>query len=664
MTLKGNTGDFPLDVVLRLLTETKKTGELTLRGEKGDGALGLSEGRVIAAVYGDEAPIPALGSIWELGRVDFEFTPWNDAPPGNLEGELQDNLRKADEYKKWIESVRQVIPTDRTRFRLSERAAEQGAVTFTSDRWRVVLAVNAQRDVNALAAHLKVDRDTALTTLAGLVRDGVIETVEPAEETQAPPAPSPPRAETTFAPPPREEAIFAPPPREEPTPAPPPPSEPAPQARPPSEPEMKASPPPPAAASSGESTDWTARLLERRAQQGGSSTYSPTPDWAPPTPVPDRPTWSAPPPAPGTEEWTPPEPIVPQPQTPAYDASADTWTPPMPTAEPPRWTAPAETPETQWTPPAAQPEAPQWTAPAIDSSQEWTPPAPAEPVPVEPEDRASAAPPATPDWATNSAEPATPQLDDRLAALEGLFNTPPTEAPAPAQSPTTIPEWSRPALTPEWSAPAPEAVEMPADDPRLSALTAPPPAPAVAPMPAAKPQMPPGEWAPPPPSDARPAEKKKGGLFGGLFGGAKREEPSSASHGPGPMESGASSRAGQLAAFSNALLSEYNSGQYGKTKVDDRIPSLLMRVDEQADPIDKPLPVVDDRLDVQALERVGLPEGQAVPYLAMLVSTIYADAEKAFGKDKAKRGYKVAQQLVFRGDTSALSGLSGKLPKV
>ena len=91
-----------------------------------------------------------------------------------------------------------------------------------------------------------------------------------------------------------------------------------------------------------------------------------------------------------------------------------------------------------------------------------------------------------------------------------------------------------------------------------------------------------------------------------------------------------------------------------------------MRVDEQADPIDRPLPVVDDRLDVQALERVSMPEQQAVPYLALLVSTIYADAEKVFGRDKAKRGYKAAQQGVFGADTSALGGpdLAGKLPKV
>jgi hypothetical protein len=175
----------------------------------------------------------------------------------------------------------------------------------------------------------------------------------------------------------------------------------------------------------------------------------------------------------------------------------------------------------------------------------------------------------------------------------------------------------------------------------------------------------PNEWAPPPSmGESVAAPKKKGLGLGGLFK-SKDAAPEPAARTAAPPERAASTRAGQLAAFCNALLGEFNSGRYGKGHVDDRIAGLLMRVDEQADPIDRPLPVVDDRLDVQALERVSMPEQQAVPYLALLVSTIYTDAEKAFGRDKAKRGYKAAQS-VFGGDTSALNGpdLAGKLPKV
>ncbi len=579
MTLKGNTADFPLDVVIRLLADTKKTGELALRGEGGEGALGVAMGRVVTAVFGDESPIPALGAIFRMGVAEFEFTPWNDAPEANLEGDLEENLRKAEEHRQWLASVREVIPDDRARFRLSERAAEQGAVTFTSDRWRVVLAVNGERDVNGISQHLRIDRDATLNLLAGLVRDGVIETVA-APEQGAPPAPSPP------------------------------PEAPLP---------VVAEPEPPAP--------------------------SPVAEPEPPAPSPV----AAPePPAPVFTEPEPAAPVFTEPEPAAAVFEAE------PVAEAPAPAAESATdrsaPVADWTmtPPPPQ----DWSAPPPEPlppppmPQEWGLPAAAEPAPEEP----------------------APSVDDRLAALfgpppaattdtGGAAGTDPWGAPAPAPV-----AWTTPAPATVWSAPAPAEPAAPlADDPRLGALLAPPPMPTAPEVPA-PPVMPANEWAPPADTQVAPASQKKG-----IFGRFKREESA-----PEPATSttlvdrSASTRIGLLAAFSNALLTEYNSGHYGKGRVDDRMPGLLMRVDEQADPIDRPLPVVDDRLDVQVLERVSVAETQAVPYLALLVSTIYGDAEKAFGRDKAKRGYKAAMQHVFGGDTSALGGpdLAGKLPKV
>ena len=689
MTLRGSTKEFDLNTVLRLLGDTKKTGELALRGEKGEGALGLAEGRVITAVFREEKPIPALGHIFGLGEVEFEFTPWNDAPTANLEGDLDSNLKKADEYAKWLADVRTVIPHDAIRFRLSERAADQGAVTFTSDRWRVVMAVNARPSVTELATNLHIDRDDALTTLTGLVRDGVIETIdEPAPQSPAP-APGPPIAAEMSAP------SFAPEPPAEVEPQP----EAAPAAEFPAEDwtaelvrkkaeaEVPEEPAPPPAASAPQSapawpevpgaatwkSETSAPIADSTPVTDAWSQVSAPPLQAPesggPAPVPD---WTGSPAAPG-QAWTPPA-EAPAPQDwnavpapmPAPDEAAAMPPPPDWTTSPAaseEWTAPTP----QWTPqaPAAPPD---WTsAPAPTNPAPFTP----EPVPAPPPDAftptserfasapdayASAEPAAEATTSANDwmpAQPAEPApMDDRLAALQGMFNT-----PAPAQ-PTS--EWKTPAAD-TWTVPTQPAPAQPAEDPRLAAMSAPAPA-----EPKAPPAATPSEWAPPP-SIGAPAPKKSGGLFGGLFGGKKSasaEPQRQAQDNNGGAA--AASRAGKLAAFSNALLSEYTSGTYGKGKVDERMPSLLMRVDEQADPIDRPLPIVDDRLDVQALERVQIAENQTVPYLAMLVSTIYGDAEKAFGRDKAKRGYKNAQQQIFGGDTSALSGpdVAGKLPKV
>jgi hypothetical protein len=205
----------------------------------------------------------------------------------------------------------------------------------------------------------------------------------------------------------------------------------------------------------------------------------------------------------------------------------------------------------------------------------------------------------------------------------------------------------------------PAASEQPAN---TWAPSAPPPvAPAQATPPPAPAAPPTQATAPAAGSAEALAEKKKGGLFG-MF---KPKEPTPISEARSAAAT-AASRPGMLASFANGLLVEYNSGAYGKGKIETRMANLLMRVDEQADPIDRPLPIVDDLIDATALERESFPEEQAVPYLATLVRQIYEDAERAFGKDKAKKGYKTAQQQVFRTDASLLQSpeLANKLPRV
>ncbi len=570
--LQGAVREFPLDALLRLLADTKKTGELQLRTGERVGALGLADGRVIAAVFGEEGPLIALSELFSLEGAEFEFTPWNEAPPRNLEGDLEDLLRKAAEHKSWLASVREVIPNDRMRFRLSERAADQGAVTFTADRWRVVLAVNGERDVAALADAMHIDRDATLNVLAGLVRDGVIETLAP-------------------------EAAAAPQPEAAPQRAP----EPAPEL----EPLMTAAPP-----------AWE----PPPGQPEGGPAFEPVPE-----PMPEPP---------AAQEWGPPESFAPAAEPIAAEPS--TYPAERPAPEPPTGAddrlpsftgifgaPPAPTPE------PAPPPADQWSAPAADR---WSAPAPDE-APAAPAadqpaaDQWSAPAPAADSWSTPSAPP------DQWTA------------PAPAAD-----SWNAPAPTSDqWSAPI-------GDDPRLAAFGEP-----AAPTMSAPEAPVADEWGTPPPEITPAPEKKRGGLFG--FG--RRDKPQRVAP-AGPVTIGPVSRPAMLGALSNALISEYNSGSYGKARIETRMASLLMRVDEQADPIDRPLPIVDDRIDVQALDRDRAPADQLAPYLALLVNTIYSDAEKAFGRDKAKKGYRAAMVSALGSDSVALATpeLAGKLPKV
>ena len=556
MTLRGSTSEFPLESVVGLLAGTSKTGELQIHGGGKVGALGFAGGRLVAAVMDNEGGESALGAIFAISEADFEFTPWASPPEANLEsGDLVALLKRAAEARDRIASIRSQIPDDRARFKLSEKAADSGAVTFTPDRWRALLAVNGDRDVVAIAEQLRLGRMETLSLLAGLVKDGVIEILAPrAAEPQAPPAQTP---------------NVAPEPAPEPPPAPI-------EAAPPPEPEVAREP---------------------------------------------EPEWSAPQP---TEVWMPPHPKE----------------------------------------MAAEPE-------------------PAPPTEVRPDLQAELAErfrerPKREEVPAPPREEVRPAIDDRLATLTGIFapgpaaNAPPPASPASAAEPPppaapgdawAAPPPSQPSSTASWMTPSPAATEAPANawaptaTPRDAQAEAGPWSSTSGGVAPEAPPAPRGdEWA----ATQQPAEGAPEKKRGGFLSRFRKEEPAApVVHMPmAPV----ASKGGLLASLSNALLVEY--GSYGKGKIETRMANLLMRVDEQADPIDRPLPIVDDLIDATALEREGVAEEQSVPYLAALVRQIYEDAERAFGKDKAKKGYKAAQQQVF-GNGNALSpDLAGKLPKV
>ena len=550
MTLRGEIESFPIETVVQLIHSTSKTGQLEVRGADGvGGTLGFDGGRLIAAIAAEEAGEPALGVVFAVADGAFEFIPWGDAPAANLAGDLDQLLDKAVEERDRIIAIRKVIPEDRSRFRLSERAADKGNITLSSDQWRTLLAVNGERDVTSVAEHLKAGKLATRASLAALVEQGFVDVLEaaPAPEQWSPPA---------------FERVA-----------------PAPEGQPWAPPQAQAA---------------TAQQWDAVAPA-----EAPAED---PTPSP-------------THSWE---------QSSAAPQSWDQSAPPYQREQP----APA---------PAPAPQSWEQSAPAPES-WEVAPPEPHAPQAVEP-------PPAPPQWAapeTDIRDDLAAALDARMSATPSVPATEPEPEPAPAVTPTEIP---------------------PVQDERLTALSGVfGPAPAVPPPPAHE-RI--NEWTrmkPEVEAEPVPEEKKKG-----LFGFLKREEPAHDAATSGTFATAAAvGRAGQLASLANALLAEYNSGQYGKGRLDDRMANLLMRVDEQADPIDRPLPIVDDRIDAQALDRENMPEQQALPYLAILVSQIYEDAARTFGKDKAKRGYKAAQQQVFGSDASALSepDVAGRLPRV
>ncbi len=596
VVLRGRLPDFPLETIVQLLAETKKTGRLEVRAGRETSTLGMADGRLVSARSGEEEGEIGLGAAFTAREGEFDFVPMGESPEADLSGALDTLLDRAAETRDRIMAIRALIPNERARFTLSERATRNAEIVLTPEQWRVLLGVNGERDVVAIADHIRMRRLPAMMVLADLVRGGYVDVLPAAEQVW----PYVDRRKTPWARP--------------------------------------------------------AAAVETAVETPAEPELAPT-AWEDVTTPVDDPVIEESVEAPPIEESVAEEPVAEE----------------EPLEEPPFDTEPegdGRLAALEGVFGAAEPAPP---PPA------WEPPPVEEEITAETESPEAAAAAATAEaFAAAPVEEAEPEVDPRLSA----FAAPSAEPEMPAEMPALeAPSWEQPA---PWDQPAPVVEEPPADiDPRLAAFAAPAPqaeapswetpaAPAweepAAEVAPAEPEVPYVEPPAPPVVEpvverepiAPPAvPEKKGGLFGGLVGGAAKA-------GAAATIPSAGTRAGQLATFANELLAAYNSGQYGKARVEDRMLSLLMRADEQADPIDRPLPITNDRLDVGAIDREGVPERQTLPYLAMLLRQIYDEAEHVLGKDKARRGFRDVRDRLFGKDPTLLHApeVSGRMPKV
>ena len=716
MSLRGSVQHFPLDTILLLLSETGKTGRLEVRGDEGAGSLGIAGGHLVSAESDGEHGRAALGGVFTILRGDFQFLPAERVEGDDLSGDLDELLAAALAERDRIAHVREVIPHERVRFRLSDRAAQAGQIVLSPEQWRALLAAEGDRDVSAVAERMGVSRLAAEDVLATLVRSGMIDTIEPvptgdqsAYRRLPPMPPIPPTSagepvllRGTVADFPLETVVQL-----------------LAATKKTGRIELRSDDGPATlgmvggrlvSATSGEEEGELA-LGSAFTPQDGEFDFIPMSQAAPQNlsgdldELLDRA-------AVVRDRLVAVRTLIPGARS-RFALSDRATRQDQITLTPDQWRALTKIDARRDIAQIAEElhmrrlPTMMLVADLIRDGFVDVLPAEAEAAPPPPVTQVPAPPPEIVEEAPPIAEPEAPlaettvdqvaeeaATDERLSALTGLFGPaepappptswepPPVEAePAPAPTEWSAPAWEAPAASAplegtnteappaeidprlaafsSWQAPAEEAapvVEAPPPQPLPGTVAAPiaQPLPGTLGAPIARPP------APPPAAEPAPA-KKKSGLFG--FGG-KSAAPAAPAAAAAPAVTG--SRSAQLASFANELVAGYNSGQYGKARVEDHMPSLLMRVDEQADPIDRPVPLANDRIDVASIERGTLPETQAVPYLALLVRQIYDDAERALGKDKAKRGFKDTRDRLFGKDPALFQApeIAARLPKV
>ena len=177
MALQGSLTDLALPDVLGLLASTKKSGQLHVNGQGGDGRIWMDDGQVVAAdagVGGD-----AVDTLFELLQVtegNFVFaagvTTTDAGTPRAVEPLLAEASARLEEWRE----VAAVVPSLDTRVALVPDAPAS-PVIIEADQWRVLVAAADGGTVGAVADALSLGRFAACRSVKGIVDAGLLQVV-------------------------------------------------------------------------------------------------------------------------------------------------------------------------------------------------------------------------------------------------------------------------------------------------------------------------------------------------------------------------------------------------------------------------------------------------------------------------------------------------------
>lgn len=187
MSLEGSLETVALPEVLQLLSDTSKTGELLVRGDRGDGRLWFAQGRLAGfQVARTEQSADALFDLLRNagGRFSFEADAEvaDDAHKvGEEENELRPVLDVAQaRLAEWTEIVA-VVPSLKHVVTLASKAP-RARLHLDSAQWELLVAVGEGRTVEDILERASLPEFEGCKSLKVLVNSGLAQVAEPAVE--------------------------------------------------------------------------------------------------------------------------------------------------------------------------------------------------------------------------------------------------------------------------------------------------------------------------------------------------------------------------------------------------------------------------------------------------------------------------------------------------
>jgi len=172
MALKGELSDIPVEEVIKIINETKSTGELNLRNDFHQVQLQFLNGKLINA-SGDKTPIDSVKLALGMNEGEFEFNKSNNVTPAKESKELQKLLDSISNIKNEWNKIREIIPSEGFIIKLSEAEAEQ--IELSGNEWKVIAMLKESMPILEIEKHLNIGVFETLKILVSLINKKLIE---------------------------------------------------------------------------------------------------------------------------------------------------------------------------------------------------------------------------------------------------------------------------------------------------------------------------------------------------------------------------------------------------------------------------------------------------------------------------------------------------------
>lgn len=177
IALKGKISAVPLVDLMRFLSGLKTTGELQLKGPRGQGSLYLEDGRLVHATINGTEGTEAFLTLVLAEKGNFTLESTASAEEHSIDEDIGKLLKTGEQKITEWQEINKAVPHFDLVFRMCPRP-EAGEIRLAPEEWQIVSQIDGAKSVQEIKDNLGLAANEIVKTISRLTDNGLIEATE------------------------------------------------------------------------------------------------------------------------------------------------------------------------------------------------------------------------------------------------------------------------------------------------------------------------------------------------------------------------------------------------------------------------------------------------------------------------------------------------------